>query len=81
MNPILAKTMQDREVLNLAELDALLREIKPAEAANDDDGADGDAQLWATYARLSGTWLSNHPAATADEIEAARRHIAERLGL
>lgn len=79
MNPI--KITQDQEVLNLAELDALLREISPAAAANDDDGSDGDAHRWAAYARLSGGWLSNHPAATADEIETARRHIAERLGL
>lgn len=81
MNSILAKTMQDREVLNLAELDALLREIVPAPAANDEEGGDGDAHLWAAYARLSGEWLSNHPTATCEEIEAARRHLAERLGL
>jgi len=79
MNPI--KITQNREVLNLAELDDLVREIRLAPAANDEEGSDGDAHLWAAYSRLSGEWLSNHPAATPDEIEAARRHLAERLGL
>ncbi len=75
------KIPEDLEVLNLAELDALVREIRTVVAANDEEGSDGDAHLWTAYSRLSGEWLSNHPAATADEIEAARKHLAQRLGL
>ena len=79
MKPI--KITERCEVLDLIELDALIREISPAATANDEDGSDGDAHLWEAYSRLSGEWLSSHPAATSDEIEASRRHIAKRLGL
>jgi hypothetical protein len=36
---------------------------------------------YAVYARLKADWLASHPNATPEQIEAAFKAIAERLGL
>lgn len=51
------------------------------DAANDDEGGEGQAHLWAEYSRLSLEWQAAHPGAAGTEVEAALSRFARYLGI